>query len=703
MAVNLVTVTGNLEAISGGDLSLGRLWFRLNRPDWNLSGDIFAPEYVEAVASAGGAFSVALQSTDDLEAGASYSVILKYREPLDNRDREYTVGQFMLPDGGPYQLGDLLTVPFVEPVPADILALCQAYAAAAGGSFSAAAASAAAAAASAAAAAESAALLGDAMLGENNLAEVADKSAARTILGIIAANIPYLPAIGAFTRSIMARLGDTVSVKDFGAVGDGVTDDTAAVQAALTSGTVFFPKGTYICGPLTAPAGVQVRGKRNAVVKMKAASVGALLTLADASGASIEGITFDADYANNPLGTKGIHITGGTSAFLISNVAVLNAKTAGIHQQGAYTGGGKVSNCLIKGNRTDGLIFEGVDMVANGNLCLSNGRFGILVTGDRALIVGNQCNGNGKVNPGGAGIQSNGAGIGVVGGNKPVVTGNYCYNNGDVANTLFAHGIQFNGVSNGTMSGNISSNNSGSGLDFYNSPYGSCSGNQSVLNAVRGIEVDTGSTYTTVTGNVVRLNAEIGISIFNTIGANISDNTVEANGTLGVAANTMTGAANLPYGIALHGAGNYGNYASLIGNRIVSNVGSGANGVGLWIDAACVEVTCKGNKFAGNTANLTAVRANFTTYKDNGGSVTEARGTGSIASGATSVVITFANPFELGAPFAGDIVIGMTNGPTADIGSLHITSVTAAGFTLNSRFAPGAGGLNFGYTVSLFP
>lgn len=131
MAVNLVTVTGNLEAISGGDLSLGRLWFRLNRPDWNLSGDIFAPEYVEAIASAGGAFSVALQSTDDLEAGASYSVILKYREPLDNRDREYTVGKFMLPDGGPYQLGDLLTVPFVEPVPADILVLCQAYAAAA--------------------------------------------------------------------------------------------------------------------------------------------------------------------------------------------------------------------------------------------------------------------------------------------------------------------------------------------------------------------------------------------------------------------------------------------------------------------------------------------------------------------------------------------------------------------------------------------
>ena len=44
------------------------------------------------------------------------------------------------------------------------------------------------------------------------------------------------------------KLNDTVSVKDFGAVGDGVTDDTAAIQAALDSGasTVTVPDGTYI-------------------------------------------------------------------------------------------------------------------------------------------------------------------------------------------------------------------------------------------------------------------------------------------------------------------------------------------------------------------------------------------------------------------------------------------------------------------------
>ena len=38
---------------------------------------------------------------------------------------------------------------------------------------------------------------------------------------------------GAINRPINEKLNEWVSVKDFGAVGNGTTDDTAAVQAAL--------------------------------------------------------------------------------------------------------------------------------------------------------------------------------------------------------------------------------------------------------------------------------------------------------------------------------------------------------------------------------------------------------------------------------------------------------------------------------------
>lgn len=59
-------------------------------------------------------------------------------------------------------------------------------------------------------------------------------------------------ATSAVARSIQSKLRDTISVKDFGAVGDGSTDDTAAIQAAVAAATgtitgfkIYFPVGVY--------------------------------------------------------------------------------------------------------------------------------------------------------------------------------------------------------------------------------------------------------------------------------------------------------------------------------------------------------------------------------------------------------------------------------------------------------------------------
>jgi len=52
---------------------------------------------------------------------------------------------------------------------------------------------------------------------------------------------------GAVSRDLTDKLKDWVSVRDFGAKGDGVTNDTLAIQAALASHkSVLLPAGTYI-------------------------------------------------------------------------------------------------------------------------------------------------------------------------------------------------------------------------------------------------------------------------------------------------------------------------------------------------------------------------------------------------------------------------------------------------------------------------
>lgn len=83
-----------------------------------------------------------------------------------------------------------------------------------------------------------------------------------------AALVGYKPLFtGAIGRTLSARLGDVVSVKDFGAKGDGATNDAAAFQAAIDyceaqgGGTVFAPRGRYMIGSaLTMKRKVGVEG-----------------------------------------------------------------------------------------------------------------------------------------------------------------------------------------------------------------------------------------------------------------------------------------------------------------------------------------------------------------------------------------------------------------------------------------------------------
>ncbi len=78
------------------------------------------------------------------------------------------------------------------------------------------------------------------------------------------AALPYkAPPASSVVRTVAARLAESVSVRDFGAVGDGAADDTAAFVAAFAAGAreVRVPAGSYrLTAPLSVPARLSLRG-----------------------------------------------------------------------------------------------------------------------------------------------------------------------------------------------------------------------------------------------------------------------------------------------------------------------------------------------------------------------------------------------------------------------------------------------------------
>jgi parallel beta-helix repeat protein len=160
-----------------------------------------------------------------------------------------------------------------------------------------------------------------------------------------ASQVTYNPAgTNAVATNVQAKLRQTVSVKDFGAVGDGTTDDTAAIQAALTAvsstgGAVHLTTGQYLVSSslIIGGVGVSVFGDgAGSVIKVNLPVT--VFYSVDYGNHTFRDFTIDGSLATTTgfVAGRGAILIQSTSivetnvSSLIENVRILEVKTSGI-------------------------------------------------------------------------------------------------------------------------------------------------------------------------------------------------------------------------------------------------------------------------------------------------------------------------------------------------------------------------------------
>jgi len=451
-----------------------------------------------------------------------------------------------------------------------------------------------------------------------DLANTTDPTKGAALVGSLQAGT------GAVGRTVQSKLRDLISAKDFGAVGDGVTDDRVAIQAALNAagtngGSVYLPPGVFLVSPsgntcpgssgiycLLIPGGVKFLGQsRGATIKCTT-DAATVLCAAGTSSAShvtdivIDGITVQCgDSSNNGLG-RGIFLFRADRC-TVRNCEIIGARLGlqvdRLSSDTAYNVGNQIKDNIVRntfgttvGNGS-GLFASGCDgLQFTGNQLLEIAEHGVYLNQDmrnclisnNVIVLAINTNGNNGVQ-----CYSSAASPNIT---KVVISGNSV--TGGVHGILLSCATPY--VLQCTIADNVISGCSINGIVTSNTRECSISGNRVTacgLGGGNGMECDLGVSMS-ILGNTSSFNGYSGIMLATTIDSSIVGNHFFNNDQLG--------SGN--YGIRLASTSTR---IMVVGNTCTDYQNTKTQKYGIQIDANCTGCELTHNMTAGNvTADI---------------------------------------------------------------------------------------------------
>lgn len=251
--------------------------------------------------------------------------------------------------------------------------------------------------------------------------------------------------------------GAVANVLDFGAVGDGVTNDTAAIQAAINAANgVFFPSGNYLVNAqIDLKSDLLLFGEGGSKISLAAGVTPYVLRGSATDNVTIRDLEIE---GNGASGFSTVYITNATNV-TVDNCVITKSGATALYFVGCLFA--KVQNCTLSNNFYYGLEFRDCDgCKAIANQCFANGDTGVATSaGGRGIMLwrsrGCYIAGNRFVANTEYGFRIYSEATDTTTSNFNVVTGNVFADNIRCDLVLYDEGAAFSFVAHNTISDNV--------------------------------------------------------------------------------------------------------------------------------------------------------------------------------------------------------------------------------------------------------